>query len=362
MERFDRTSTAPVYVRPVTVLRIGVLGAARATPDALLEPARRLPDVEVTAVAARDPERARRFARRHRIPRVHPDYDTLLTDPVIDAVYVPLPNALHATWTLRALAAGKHVLCEKPLASNAEEAARVAHAAAASGWVVMEGMHYRYHPLIQQAVDIVRGGELGRIRWAEAANWLPVPRFDGVVYDPALGGGALMVAGCYPAHALRTVLGGEPTVVEATAVLRRPGVDRAMTALLGWPDGATARLRCATWAAGRPGVALRVVGERGELRLPVHVMPQVYPRLVVRTPQGRRRVWVGGASSHRAQLAAFHAAVVAGAPVLTGPEDAVATMALIDAIYRAAGLSPRPLSALLGDDLDEVPPRRRVGE
>ncbi|MBW2314770.1 MAG: Gfo/Idh/MocA family oxidoreductase, partial [Deltaproteobacteria bacterium] len=126
-------------------LRVGVLGAARIAPMALLRPARQVPGVEVSAVAARDVDKARRFAGKHGIPRVFESYDALLADPDVDAVYVPLPNGLHADWTIRAIEAGKHVLCEKPFTANAGEAERVAKAARASDRVVMEAFHWRYH-------------------------------------------------------------------------------------------------------------------------------------------------------------------------------------------------------------------------
>jgi predicted dehydrogenase len=139
-------------------LRIGTLGAARITPGALIKPARQIPEVTVAAVAARDPERARRFAAKHRIRRVHDSYQQLIDDPAIDAVYNPLPNSLHARWTLRAIEAGKHVLCEKPFTANAAEAAEVAAAAAATGLVVMEAFHYRYHPLARRMREVVGSG------------------------------------------------------------------------------------------------------------------------------------------------------------------------------------------------------------
>src|SRR5262249_47821861 len=128
-------------------LRIGVLGAARIVPMALIKPARQVPDVEVTAIAARDRARAEKFAAEHGIGTVHDSYDALLADDRLDAIYVPLPNGLHAPWTLRALEAGRHVLCEKPFTANAEEARQVADAAARTGRTVMEAFHYRYHPL-----------------------------------------------------------------------------------------------------------------------------------------------------------------------------------------------------------------------
>src|SRR5262245_13322430 len=126
-------------------LRLGILGAARIAPIALIQPAREVEEVVVEAVAARDPARAARFAARHAITRVHADYRALLADPEIDAVYNPLPNGLHGEWTIAALDAGKHVLCEKPFTANAEEAEQVAAVARRSGLVTMEAFHYRYH-------------------------------------------------------------------------------------------------------------------------------------------------------------------------------------------------------------------------
>src|SRR5881296_1757159 len=155
-------------------LRFGILGAARIAPMALVKPARRVPEATVLAVAARDPERARRFAARHGIPRVHQSYDALLADPEIDAVYNPLPNALHAPWTIRALAAGKHVLCEKPFAASVAEARSMAEAATRAGRVLMEAFHYRYHPLFARLRAIIGLGELGTVRHLEAHFCIPI--------------------------------------------------------------------------------------------------------------------------------------------------------------------------------------------
>ena len=155
-------------------LRIGVLGAARIAPMALMRPARAVPQAWVVAVAARNPARARAFAQRHGILRVHESYDALVQDPEIEAVYIPLPNSLHAEWSIRALRAGKHVLCEKPLASNAEEARQMSAVAAESGRVLAEAFHYRYHPLAMRMKEIVDGGELGKIRHLEAHFCVPL--------------------------------------------------------------------------------------------------------------------------------------------------------------------------------------------
>lgn len=142
-------------------LRIGVLGAARIAPMALIGPAKRSAEVVVAAVAARENLRAAAFASKHGIARVHDNYEALVADPDLDAIYNPLPNSLHGRWTRAALAAGKHVLCEKPFAANAAEAREVADLAATSDRVVMEAFHYRYHPLALRIEQIIAGGELG---------------------------------------------------------------------------------------------------------------------------------------------------------------------------------------------------------
>src|SRR5512139_3630913 len=149
------TSPAPV--------RMGILGAAVIVPTALTGPARSVPEVEVAAIAARDPKRAAAFARRHGIPRVHPSYADVLADPAIDAIYNPLPNSLHAEWTIRALRSGKHVLCEKPFASNSAEAGEMGRVAAETGLVLSEAFAYRYHPLAARMKEILASGEIGQV-------------------------------------------------------------------------------------------------------------------------------------------------------------------------------------------------------
>jgi predicted dehydrogenase len=319
----------------VTKLRIGVLGAARIAPAALLRPARAVADVEVTAVAARDAARAARFAARHGIGRTHGSYADLVADPAIDAVYVPLPNARHAEWTLRALENGKHVLCEKPLTSNAAEARQVAEAAGCAGRVVMEAFHYRYHPLMTRALEL--RDTLGPLTHVDTRLCFPLPRFGDIRYNYELGGGSMMDAGCYAVHALRTLAGEEPVVTGARARLQKPEVDRSMVADYRFPSGATGRTTASMWSRHVLGISARVTGERGELRIFNYLMPQVFHRMTV----NGRSVRVPGGGTYTYQLQAFADAVLRGGPNLTPADDAVRTMGLIDDAYRAAGLSPR---------------------
>ena len=217
-------------------LRIGILGAAQIAPQALINPAKENSEVVVAAVAARDASRARAFAAKHDIGRVHDDYDKLIADPDLDAVYNPLPNGLHGRWTRAALAAGKHVLCEKPFTANAAEAREIAELAAQSDRVVMEAFHYRYHPLALRVEEIIASGELGKLERVEAAMCFPLPKFSDIRYNYSLAGGATMDAGCYAVHMARTFGGATPEVVSAQAKLRDPQVDRAMTAELRFAD------------------------------------------------------------------------------------------------------------------------------
>ncbi|KDN24090.1 Gfo/Idh/MocA family protein [Amycolatopsis rifamycinica] len=322
-------------------LRIGILGAARIAPAALIKPAASVPAVSVDAIAARSPERAQAFATRHRIPRVHSSYDELLADPDIDAVYNPLPNGLHGRWTLAALAAGKHVLCEKPFTANAAEAREVAAAAAASDRVVMEAFHYRYHPLALRVEEIVASGELGGLERVETALCFPLPKFSDIRYDYGLAGGATMDAGCYAVHMARVFGGETPAVVSASAKLRSPTVDRAMTAELRFPSGHTGRVECSMWSSSLLKISAKVIGSRGSLSVVNPVAPQAYHRLSVRIGDARRTEKFPRRASYAYQLDAFAAAVLDGAPVKTSAADAVETMTVIDEIYRAAGLPPR---------------------
>ncbi|MGQ0803982.1 MAG: Gfo/Idh/MocA family protein [Actinomycetota bacterium] len=321
-------------------LRIGTLGAARIAPAAIIKPAREVDEAALVAVAARDPDKAAKFAKKHDIPRVHETYEALLADDDIDAVYNPLPNGLHGVWTMRALDAGKHVLCEKPLTANAAEAEQVAAAAEKAGLVVMEAFHYRYHPLAARMKEIVDSGELGRVRHLESWMCIPLPLFKDIRYRLDLAGGAVMDVGCYGIHQLRFLAGDEPTVT-ARARLRSPQVDRWMQADFEWPDGRTGQMTCALWSSTLLKVAVRVTGDDGEMRVLNPARPQSFHRVTVRTKEGKRRERVKGDATYTYQLRAFVAAVRNGAPLLTPLSDSVANMRVIDEVYKKAGLDVR---------------------
>jgi predicted dehydrogenase len=323
-----------------SVVRIGCLGAAAIAPGALVRPARAVDRVEVAAVAARDPARARRFADKHAIATVHDSYDALVDSPDLDAIYNPLPNSLHATWTLRALESGKHVLCEKPFASNAPQARRVAELADETGLVVMEAFHYRYHPLMARAVEVARS-ELGALRHVESWMQIPLLKPGDIRYDADLAGGATMDLGCYGIHQIRSLVGEEPEVTGAVAKTRGPAIDRWMRARLAFPGGATGTMTCSLYGWPPLRIGFRAVGTEGELRVFNPAGPQYVHRFVVRRKSGTTKERFPRETTYRYQLEAFAAAVLDGAPTLTPPSESVANMEVIDAVYRAAGLQPR---------------------
>jgi len=317
------------------VIRIGVLGCARIAPPAVIGPARRIRDASIVAVASRDGARATRWAKRHHVPRAYGSYERMLSDPDVDAVYIPLPNSLHAEWTLKAIEAGKHVLCEKPLASSEPEALRLAAAARSSGLVCMEAFHYRYHPLARRIEAIVAEGELGELRRVEVQLSLPVVLPRDIRWDPDLDGGAAMDVGCYAVNAARWLLDGEPVVRTAAGVLTGRGVDRSFEATLQFPR-AEAVLRGSI--LGPPMSRLRVEGTRGSLDCFNPILPQLMYRLRVTVGGATRTERVAKGTTYAYQLASFVAAVRDGAPFPTTFEDSVKTMRVLDQVRGIIGV------------------------
>jgi len=322
-------------------LRIGVLGAASIVPMALTNPAKSVPEVQVLAIASRDPKRAYRFARKHHIPRVHQTYSAMLADHDIDAIYNPLPNSLHAEWTIKALKAGKHVLCEKPFASNTDEAEIMARVAAETGLVLSEAFAYRYHPLTARVKQIIASGELGQIKHLEAEFSFLLPAPNNIRFQYELGGGALMDCGCYPVSLLRYMAGAEPRVESAEARLYRPQVDHRMSADLSFEDGRTARVVCGMLSPKLFSSVLRVQGEAGSLQVLSPFQPHVFHRLTIKKSGNTIKERIPGENSYTLQLRAFAKAILRRTKLNTNPADAIGNMRMIDSIYEKAGLKIR---------------------
>ncbi|KZP21094.1 NAD(P)-binding protein [Athelia psychrophila] len=246
----------PVLPVQASPLRFGILGAANIAPNSLILPARNHPEMVVYALAARDAKKAEAYAQKHQIEKVYSGahgYQNLLDDPMVDAVYNPLPNGLHFEWTMKALAAGKHVLFEKPSANIVDETRQMFELAERKGLVLLEAYHYRFYPAIARIKDILDSGELGQIKSMRGSLGLP-QGFVGpgdIRLEYALGGGAMMDCGCYPLSALRYLTSANPTaVLSATARTVSSAsdtgnlVDHATTAVLSFPNDVTGTIHC----------------------------------------------------------------------------------------------------------------------
>ncbi len=229
-----------------------MLGAAWIAGRAVLPAIVASRNGRLISVASRDLERAGELASHHAIPKVARDYDEVLADPEVEAVYIPLVNSLHREWTERALAAGKHVLCEKPLGMNADEAATMADASRRSRRLLMEAFMYRFHPRMRAFVEGLRGDE--RPLHVQASFGFPLSDPSNYRLQPALGGGALLDVGCYTVSVARWLLGEPDTVLARARFDQKTGVDMSVSSLLHFSSGGTASLWCSFESAEEQGV------------------------------------------------------------------------------------------------------------
>lgn len=323
-------------------VRLGILGAARIAPFAVLKHARNLDSINVVAVAEEyHPEQyLRRYAKKHRIRDTYRSFHELLANPDIDAVYVPLPISMHADWCIKAIEAGKHVLCEKPFAANATEVERVLRAAEGTDLVVAEAMHFRYHPLVNRVRDIIRSGEIGEIEHIEATFCAYWP-FTDFRFNYETGGGGTIDMGCYPIGFIRAVTEEEPVVLEAAGGLHGTLIDRWMRARMQLPSGGQVRLLVSMRSRHLFSLSIKIHGSRGSIGIFNYVKPEVGHRLKIRSGAGVRRERVPGGSTYGTQLASFADAVRNGTQPVTTVADSLKNMRVIDAVYLAAGLPVR---------------------
>lgn len=355
-------------------VQMGILGAAQIATAGVIKPARFQRDVDIIAIAARDKAKAQAFAKKHQVPRVYPTYDALLNDRDINAIYNPLPNSLHYEWTMNALEAGKHVLCEKPMASNADQAAKMVALAEQKGLVLAEAFHNLYHPLVEQMMGIVTSGTLGKIRRIEAHFCMPMFKRDDIRYHYDLAGGATMDLGCYTVRIIRSLsnaaqkqsadIASPPKVISANATCMSPQVDQFMTADIVFPHGDSqpteandnmimGHMTCAMRYRRFPRINTWVIGEQGVLKAFNPFVPHVFNRLTLvkhgnspvadRTQAHGRKVgrWVRGKSSYFYQLQEFVKAVQGQPNKLLSAEESIENMRIIDDIYRESGLKRR---------------------
>ena len=318
-------------------VRWGILSTARIN-DSFLGGLAQTASGEALAVASREPARAAEYARAHDIARAHGSYEALLADPDVDAVYISLPNGLHIEWTRRALEAGKHVLCEKPLSRRADEVQETFALAERSGRVLMEAFMYRHHPQTRRVAELVGAGAVGRLRLIRATFSFPLSDDADVRLQTGLDGGALMDVGCYCVSAAR-LLAGEPRAAYGAAELSAGGVDEVFAGTLQFAHGVLAQFDAGFALASRG--ELEVVGEEASLFVadPWHCRA---PGVELRRADGTERITVAPADSYRLQADNMAAAIAGTAAPLVSRAESVGQARTIEALYASAE-SGRPV-------------------
>jgi xylose dehydrogenase (NAD/NADP) len=310
-------------------LRWGVLSTANIT-DALLGSGH---DQEFVAVGSRDRGRAEAWAAERGIPRAHGSYEELLADPELDAIYNPLPNGMHVEWSVRALEAGKHVLCEKPMSRHPGEVERAFGVAERKGRVLAEAFMWRHHPQVARTRELIDAGAIGELRAIRACFAFAAADPNDIRLSAALDGGGLMDVGSYCVSGCRAVAGSEPERVYAEQVVGGDGVDVSMTATLRFPGDVLAHFDCGLSYAG--GDELEAVGIEGSLFLddPWHGREAVIEQ---RRDGAVERIETGPAASYALELADFEAAVRGEREPLLGRDDALGQARVIAALYESA--------------------------
>jgi D-xylose 1-dehydrogenase (NADP+, D-xylono-1,5-lactone-forming) len=307
--------------------------------DKLLAGAAESDRVDVIAVASRDPARAEAYARERGIERAYGSYEELLADPDVEAVYISLPNSLHVEWSVRALEAGKHVLCEKPLSRRAAEVERAFDVAGEKGLLLMEAFMYRHNPQTARLKELVEGGAIGRLRLVRAAFSFPLADGENVRLNASLDGGGLMDVGCYCVSGTR-LLGGEPDQVYGEQVLGESGVDELFTGTMRLPGDVLAQFDAGLVLQVRD--ELEAIGEDGSLFLDDPWRCH-RPVIELRTAKGMEEIALEPVDSYRLELENLSDAIRAEAEPLLGREDAVGQARAIEALYRSAA-EDRPVS------------------
>jgi predicted dehydrogenase len=308
----------------------------------------------LAAVGSRTAEAAGAFADKHQIPASHATYDALVADADVQAVYISMPNSLHHEWTIKALRAGKHVLCEKPFALTCSQAVEMFDAAKKANRVLVEAFMYRSHPLTHAVIDSVRAGEIGNVRLIRSSFCYKTGRVDGNVrFDRALGGGGLMDVGCYCINFTRLIAREEPNEIHASAHFHERGIDDVLTATLKFPSGIVASFTCGMTVHGDN--TAYICGDEGYIEIPVPWKPppkqaaytvarSTPPRMDVdagATPRPPRETRLVDADSELYAIEAddFATAVLDGKPPALNEADTLGNMAVLDEIRRQIALT-----------------------
>jgi predicted dehydrogenase len=313
-------------------VRWGILSTARIN-DLVLAGARKSDRAQMVAVGSRDRARAEAYASEHGLERAHGSYQELVDDPDIEAVYISLPNAFHTEWSIRALRAGKHVLCEKPLTRHAREAEEAFDVAEEKGRLLMEGFMWRHNPQVQRLEALIAGGAVGEVRLIRAVHSFTADDPRDIRLLTELDGGSLMDVGCYCVHAARH-LAGEPERVYGEPVRNADGVDIRFAATMLFPGGVVAQLSS---GLDVPEIhELEVVGSAGSLFLSDPWHGWLAPRIEVRTEEGSEEIRLEPTDPYLLELENLSDAILGETEPLLGRADAVGQAKALEALFASA--------------------------
>jgi D-xylose 1-dehydrogenase (NADP+, D-xylono-1,5-lactone-forming) len=320
-------------------VRWGVLGTARIA-DAVIKGIRGSSNSELVAAASRDGERAKAWAGERGIPQTFGSYDEMLASDAVDAVYIPLPNALHAEWTMRAARQGKHVLCEKPLASNAGEVEAIIAAAQEGGVKVMEAFMYRFHPQTERLREMVSGGAIGEPKIVRTVFDFLLKRPNDVRWSKELAGGATMDVGCYCVNLANLLVGMPPSRVTASAVWAESGVDASLVGTLEYPNGVLATIDCSFQVGSTMQQWALISGSEGLIRVdePFRIGEEDSV-IVVDKADGTsapEEVRVPGGNEYMFMVEHFAGAALSGGELGYTLQDSLVNMRVLDALREAA--------------------------
>jgi predicted dehydrogenase len=315
-------------------LRWGLLSTARIN-RVIIPPLRISPRNTLVAVASRERHKAERYAQEWNIPRVLDSYEALLADPEIDVIYNPLPNALHAEWTIKAVRAGKHVLCEKPLTANLAQTDAILQAAQETGKVVAEAFMYRHHPQTLKAKEWVDRGALGRLKLIRGVFTFTLTRDPDVRLDPKLDGGSIWDVGCYPISYARYIAGAEPVEVFAWEVTGPSGVDETIAGQMRFPGDVFAQFDCSFRAPYRAEV--EIVGSEASLFIPAPFKPGLTGEMILRPNNGDPQVIsIPGQELYLGEVEDMADCILEGKPPRIPLSDSRANVATILALLQSA--------------------------
>jgi xylose dehydrogenase (NAD/NADP) len=317
----------------MTRLRWGLLSTARIN-DALIKPIRASDRNELIAVASRDSKRAQAYAREKKIPRALGSYDAMISDPEIDVIYISLPNGMHAEWAIKAARAGKHVLCEKPLAITVEEVDAIAVAAKQARVIVMEAFMYRCHPLTLEVKKLVDSGAIGTLRLVRGSFTFNISSTNDVRLDPALGGGSIWDVGCYPISYTRMIVGAEPVEAFGWQMTGASHVDETFIGQMRFPREVHAQFDCGFrspyWTQ------IQIVGSEGSLTVPRPFQPNLNERILLANGNKERVITMPGQELYMGEVENMADAIQNGATPRVSLADSRGNIATISALLRSA--------------------------